>query len=275
VKTYSGGGETTTSATVDASVTGALLGGADGYQAFRYDRLVQSPAWWGPVAAHAAPGCNWPRPAAQAVSPTLTVTVDAAGSTDVDHASASLLVRVDFDDDGSPDTPWAPLVPVRALCPSPGARSCLVQVMDAEGHVSATRRSYAAGDPLSLSHVIVSTQLGATVQASVDAGAAAAGHDYLLLGSLSGYAPGFAFGGLHVPLNLDPLSFWFAQNANGSVLSGGAGALDSQGRASAVLQWPPQVLSFLAGAPLFWTVIAQDPAGQPGFVGGAQVVLLF
>ena len=275
VKTYTGGGETTTASTVDASVTGALLGGGDGYQAFRYDTMVQSPAWWGPMAAHAAPGCNWPRPAAQVGSPTLTATVDPSASTDPDQASATLSCRVDFGDDGQFDTPWAPLGALASLVSAPGPQRCLLQVQDADGHTSSTRRRFSAGDPLALSHVIVSTALGATLQLSVDAGAAAAGHDYLLLGSFAGYAPGFSLGGLHVPLNLDSLSFWLIQNANGGLMSGGAGTLDGQGRALGVLQWPAQSLSFLAGLPMFWTVVAQDGAGQPSFAGSAQVVLLF
>ncbi len=274
VRTYTSSSETTTQATVDASITGALLGGGDGYQSFRYDHLVQNPQWWSPMAALAVPGCNWPRPVAQSGGPTLTVAVDPTASTDVDQQSATLLSRVDFDDDGQFDTSWQALSQVQTLRSSPGSGAYLLQVQDADGHVAATRRSYQAGSPLLLSNAFVSTALGATVYMSVDAGPAAAGHGYLLLGSLSGFSPGFTWGGLQAPLNLDSLSFWLIQNANGGVMNGGLGTLDAQGRARGVLQWPPQVLSFLAGLPSFWTVIAQDAWGQPSFVGDVRVLLL-
>ncbi|MBL8756704.1 MAG: hypothetical protein JNK15_25635, partial [Planctomycetes bacterium] len=71
IKTYTGDGETTTTSTIEASITGALLGGGDGYQSFRYQYLVNNPTWWTKMAQYAVPGCNWPRPAYTASSPRL------------------------------------------------------------------------------------------------------------------------------------------------------------------------------------------------------------
>ena len=275
VKTYASAGEVTTGATVDASVTGALLGGGDGYHAFRYDQVVQSPAWWAPLAAHAQPGCNWPRPVVSATSPTLTVTVDPSASSDPDQASATLVRRVDFDADGVFDTPWAPLGPAQALVGSPRTAAALVQVMDQQGHASVGRRRYVAGSPLTVFPVVVNTTTGGAVQLLLDAGAAAAGHQYVCLASLSGYSPGFAWGPeLVAPVNLDPVTWWFLGPQGGAILSGGVGWFDLQGRANANLQWPPQVFSFLAGFPIYWSFVARDTVGQPSCVGDARVLLL-
>lgn len=276
VKTYSSAGETTTPASVDASITGALLGGGDGYQAFRYDLLVQNPSWWPPMAAHAVPGCNWPRPVLTASSPKLTVTADATLSTDLDQANATLLSRFDFDGDGAFDTPWSPLSAVQQLVGFPQTLAAYLQVQDADGHVATSRRRFTAGSPITVFPAALSTAAGGVATIFLDTGPAAAGHTYLVLATLSGTAPGFTWGSsLPVPLNIDAVTTWFAVNPNGSLMNGGLGSLDAQGRATAQLQWPPQVLSFLAGFPMHWSFVAQDQIGQPSCVADARLLTLF
>lgn len=276
VKTYQSAGENTTSATVDASITGALQGGGDGYQSFRYDLLVQNPGWWGPMASHAVPGCNWPRPVLTAAAPSLTVTVDATSSTDLDQPNNLLVVRYDVDGDGSFDTPWGLVASQSALVPYPGGWAATVQVQDLDGHVATSRRRYQAGSPFTVFPPFVSTLAGGAVAVSIDAGPAGSGHSFLVLASLSGTSPGFTWGAnLPVPLNMDPVTLWFAANPNGSLMSNGFGVLDAQGRATAGFTWPPQALLFLSGLTMHWSFLAQDPSGVPSMVGDARPLLLF
>jgi hypothetical protein len=275
VKTYTSSGETTTVQTIDASVTGALNGGGNGYQSFRYQLLVNDPTWWGPMAQHAVPGCNWPRPSVTVSCPSLTSTSDAAGSSDVDQASASLLTRYDFESDGIFDTPWQVNAPATDLAPFPGPWTQTVQVRDAQGHVATTRRRFSTGSPLTLFPSSVSTISGGLINVFVDAGPAAAGHTYLVLASLSGGSPGFIWGpGYPVPLNIDALTNYVVTSPNGGLMSNGLGSLNGLGRATARLQWPPQVLSFLAGLPIQWSFVAQDIAGNASCVGDQAVLQL-
>lgn len=275
VKTYTSSGETTTTSTIDASITGALNGGGDGYQSFRYEFLVNNPSWWGPMAAHAVSGCNWPRPSVTVSCPKLTSTSDAIGSSDNEQSSASLSVRYDFDSDGVFDTPWSANVPTIDLAPYPTVWTQTIQVRDANDHVATTRRRFATGSPLVMFPTSVSTIAGGFVSLFVDAGPAAAGHTYLVLASLSGASPGFVWGpGYPVPLNIDVVTNYFVTTPNGGLISNGLGTLDAQGRATAVMQWPPQVLSFLAGFPMHWSFVAQDAGGTASCVGDSKVLML-
>lgn len=275
VKTYTSTGETTTVQTIDASITGALNGGANGYQSFRYQFLITDPTWWGPMAQHAVPGCNWPRPTVTVSCPRLTSTSDASGSSDVDQSSSSLWVRYDFESDGAFDTPWLANAPVSDLAPYPGLWTQTMQVRDVDDHVATTRRRFATGSPLTLFPTSISTQSGGQINVFVDAGPAAAGHTYLVLASLSGSSPGFLWGpGYPVPLNIDALTSYFVTSPNGGLLNNGLGTLDASGRATATLQWPPQVLWFLAGLPMQWSFVAQDIASNASCVGDLSVLLL-
>ena len=276
IKTYTGEGETTTDLTVEASITGALLGGGDGYQAFRYQFLVQQPSWWTKMAQFAVPGCNWPRPALTVLSPRLTSALDATASSDADQPGSTLQVRFDLDGDGAFDTPWGGNAPAQALVRHPGSWRSAVQVRDADGHVATTRRRFTAGSPVTVVPPFVSTSAGGQVQIQLDAGAAAAGNVYLAIASISGIAPGFVWQpGFPVPLNVDGVTMLFAADPNGGVLTNGFGTFDAQGRATAVLTVPPLLLQFLAGLPVHWSFLSQTPAGQPACVGDSKQLTLW
>ncbi|MFT6082668.1 MAG: hypothetical protein ACJAQZ_004749, partial [Planctomycetota bacterium] len=146
---------------------------------------------------------------------------------------------------------------------------------DAQGHVATTRRRFSTGSPLTLFPSSVSTISGGLINVFVDAGPAAAGHTYLVLASLSGGSPGFIWGpGYPVPLNIDALTNYVVTSPNGGLMSNGLGSLNGLGRATARLQWPPQVLSFLAGLPIQWSFVAQDIAGNASCVGDQAVLQL-
>jgi hypothetical protein len=275
IKTYTGEGETTTVQTIEASITGALLGGGNGYQSFRYQFLVNNPTWWGPMAQYAVPGCNWPRPVFSVSSPRLTATCDPAGTSDVDQTAATLSLRFDHDSDGTWDTPWQSYGTATRLMRHPGAWRTTMQVRDASGHVSTTRRRFTSGSAITALPAAISTSLGGSSQLLLDAGPAAAGHTYLAIASISGTSPGFTWApGFPVALNIDAVTTLLAGDPNGLVLSNGFSTFDANGRATAVFSLPPQVLTFLAGIPVYWSFIAQDGNAVPSCVGDTRTVLL-
>ncbi|MEO6593946.1 MAG: hypothetical protein ABIP94_04250, partial [Planctomycetota bacterium] len=224
IRTYTGSGETTTALTIEASITGALLGGGDGYQAFRYQFLVTNPTWWTKMAQYAVPGCNWPRPSYTAVAPKLTTTFDPSQTFDVDEPAGALQLRFDFDNNGSFDTPWQPLATRTNLARYPGAWHTTMQAKDSQGHVSTTQRRFQSGSPVLLLPAFVSTTSGGSVQIQLDVGPAGAGNVYLAIASISGTSPGFVWQpGFPVPLNVDAVTSLFASDPNGGLLSSGFG----------------------------------------------------
>lgn len=176
-----GSPETTTDLTIEASITGALLGGGNGYQSFRYQHLVNNPRrgarrW--PV--HCPPGCNWPEPTFAASALKLTATLDASQSQDVDQGSSSLQVRYDFDGDAVFDTPWLANAAQTHLCRYPGTWRSTVQCKDSTGHVSTTRRRFQAGSAVTLTPGYVNAIAGGAAQIQLDVGPAGAGDLYLV-----------------------------------------------------------------------------------------------
>lgn len=275
IKTYTGESETTTDLTIEASITGALLGGADGYQSFRYQFLVQNPGWWTKMAQYAVPGCNWPRPSYTAISPRLTTTFDPAATVDSDQAANSLQLRFDFDGDRVFDTPWQNHAVATDLARHPGSWITTMQARDVDGHVSTTRRRFTAGSAVTLLPPFVSTSLGGQVQIQLDVGPAGAGDVYLAIASISGTSPGFLWEpGFPVPLNIDGVTMLFASDPNGAILANGLGTFDGLGRATAVLTVPPGLLQFLAGLPIWWSFLSENQAGQARCVGDSKQMTL-
>jgi len=273
IKTYTSTGETTTNQTVDASITGALLGG-DGYQSFRYQTVVDNPSWWTPLAAWAVPGCNWPRPEFTATANKLTASYNLSATSDLDEAAANLEVRFDFDD-GVMDTPWQPHADTSHLSRHPSLWQTAMQVRDSDGHVATSRRRYATGTPVTVFPGAISTTLGGSSNIFVDVGPAGAGDTYLVIASLSGTSPGFDWApGFPVPLNVDPVTELLASDPNGGLLSNGLGVFDAQGRATATFFWPPGLLTFLAGFQLHWSFVSQDAQGNATCVGDSKPLLL-
>lgn len=276
IKTYTGDGETTTDLTIEASITGALLGGGDGYQAFRYQHLVNNPSWWPKMAQFAVPGCNWPRPSYTAASPRLTTTYNTSQTVDSDQSAASLQIRFDHDNNGVFDTGWLTNGTTTNLARYPASWQTTMQVRDADGHVSTARRRFQAGSAVTLVPPFISTTTGGQVQIQLDVGPAGAGNSYLAIGGISGTAPGFVWQpNFPVALNVDAVTTLFASDPNGGLLSNGFATFDAQGRATAVLTIPPQVLQFLAGLPIWWTFLSQTSGGQPACVGDTKQMTLW
>ena len=85
---------------------------------------------------------------------------------------------------------------------------------------------------------------------TVDAGVANAGRAYLVIGSLSGIAPGTPLGSITLPLNLDFYSVASISGANLLPFVNSLGALDGSGRAIGAFVTSPAVFGGLIGLTL-------------------------
>lgn len=105
---------------------------------------------------------------------------------------------------------------------------------------------------------------GGTQQFTLDAGAAHAGRSYVLAGSF-GSEPGFAFGGVQVPLVDDLWLRGSLASANSPLYPGSLGVLDAGGGAAAALVVPQGVPAAvqlaLAGSSLYHAYIVFDTGG--------------
>lgn len=104
----------------------------------------------------------------------------------------------------------------------------------------------------------LSLTTGGTQVLTLDAGTEFAGDLYLVAGSASGTSPGFAFGGVVVPLNPD--DHFFATLASPLIppFSGLLGILDSAGQGAAQITAPPGTSASLAGIVLHHAYLALD-----------------
>jgi hypothetical protein len=106
----------------------------------------------------------------------------------------------------------------------------------------------------------LSTGAGGAHALAVAPGPAFAGNLYFVAGSASGAAPGFAFGGVAVPLNPDPYFLYTVSNPNVPPLVGTLGALDGAGGATAAIVLPPGAASALAGTSVVHAALVLDAA---------------
>lgn len=93
----------------------------------------------------------------------------------------------------------------------------------------------------------VSLSVGGDQELDLYAGADMAGELYLMLGSVSGTAPGPIVDGFEVPLVLDPYFIETLNPFGGAPILGSFGFLDLEGRASAQISIPPGTDPTLAG----------------------------
>ncbi len=93
-------------------------------------------------------------------------------------------------------------------------------------------------------------------------GPSVAGTLYLVLGSWSGWAPGFAFGGVAVPLNLDAYTSLTLDAANSPLFVNTLGILPPSGTTAAAIAFPPQILNSVVGLTMHHAAVAFDTALQ-------------
>jgi hypothetical protein len=109
--------------------------------------------------------------------------------------------------------------------------------------------------------VAMSAATGGTIGYAIDFPDTAAGEGYLVLMSASGTGP-FTFGGVQIPLTIDPLMVASAQGLLAPLQNRFSGTLSSSAAASAELQIPPGLLAGLVGVDLQLAAIAFVPSGE-------------
>ena len=103
---------------------------------------------------------------------------------------------------------------------------------------------------------------GGIIGFSLDGGAGLAGRNYLLLGNVTGTAPGFTLpGGTLVPLNWDLFTTFIVSNLGLPVFTGFQGTLDGVGQAQAVMNTYGPVDPALVGFTLNFAFIIAPPPG--------------
>lgn len=107
----------------------------------------------------------------------------------------------------------------------------------------------------------ISVATGGTASFTINIGPNYGGHDYLVLGSLSGTSPGINLpGGVHLPLNWDTFLTFTIVNAGSAVLPNSIGVLDSTGSSWAKLVIPGPLDPGLIGLAMdFSTLLAKGP----------------
>lgn len=117
----------------------------------------------------------------------------------------------------------------------------------------------------------LSIAAGGSQALSLDAGANMAGAIYVMVGSLSGTAPGVSLGSVHVPLNPDSYTE-FSLSGDPTFFAGFVGALDANGRANALWQLPAGLP--LPALQLHHAFVALDSQGAILSASNAAVVRL-
>ena len=118
----------------------------------------------------------------------------------------------------------------------------------------------AAGASFSADPPGLSIATGGVQTMRLDGGVAHAGKPYLIVGSLSGTAPGSPFLGLNIPLNIDPY-FWFLVANPNTLIAPSWGTLDAAGKATASLTLPTGVSPVHAGVLFHHAWVAFGAAG--------------
>ncbi|MEQ1892090.1 MAG: hypothetical protein ABL998_06070 [Planctomycetota bacterium] len=95
----------------------------------------------------------------------------------------------------------------------------------------------------------------------LDRGPAHAGHAYWLSGSLRGTLRGIAYRGTRIPLDLDAYFLDLVRHPNSGLFTNNLGVLDSNGRASLVLDVPPAFAAQYSNLVVHHAFVEFGPAG--------------
>ncbi|MEM7203240.1 MAG: hypothetical protein AAF628_23460 [Planctomycetota bacterium] len=124
--------------------------------------------------------------------------------------------------------------------------------------------------PVSVTPHEISVTAGGLAPYSIDVGAAHAGKLYFVLGSLTGYDPGFRLFGWDVPLNIDPYLIFTATYPNLPILTGSFGLLDGAGKATCNFSLLPDPA--FAGLTFHHAAVVFNPVQGFDFVTNARPV---
>lgn len=112
----------------------------------------------------------------------------------------------------------------------------------------------------------VSAAEPATVPFTLNLAPADAGRGYHILGTASGTSPGFKLGGLLIPLNRDRFFQLTYLKPGRPLFDDSQGALDVDGRATALLDLPPTVWTPLVGERFHFCALLDTPAAVTSLV---------
>ncbi|MEM7203243.1 MAG: VCBS repeat-containing protein, partial [Planctomycetota bacterium] len=124
--------------------------------------------------------------------------------------------------------------------------------------------------PVSVTPHELSVTAGGLAPYSIDVGATHAGKLYFVLGSLTGYDPGFRLFGWDVPLNIDPYLIFTATYPNLPILTGSFGLLDGAGKATCNFSLLPDPA--FAGLTFHHAAVVFNPVQGFDFVTNARPV---
>ncbi|MEW6743700.1 MAG: C25 family cysteine peptidase [Planctomycetota bacterium] len=128
------------------------------------------------------------------------------------------------------------------------------------GHLPAQGTATVVEGALTADNYTLSEGAGGVVNFHLDAGAAFAGRDYVVLGSMSGTEPGLPVGnGVTLPLNWDLFMLVVATNLNSPIFDHFLGELDASGEASARLSVPGPMPPGCAGLVLHFAFGVMTP----------------
>ena len=118
----------------------------------------------------------------------------------------------------------------------------------------------------------VSATTGGQVGFDLLAGSTQAGNLYLLGGSITGTSPGFAFGGVTVPLVFDDYTL---ASAGSLLLPGSIGVLDADGAGAAMFDLPPLVGAGFVGTTFHHAFVVLDATTlTPTFASNPRGILM-
>ena len=95
----------------------------------------------------------------------------------------------------------------------------------------------------------------------IERGPAHAGHLYWLVGSMSGTSRGIQFRGSRIPLDFDSYFATLVRGPNQGLFTNNFGVLDAAGRASVILEVPPELHADYVGLNLDHAFVEFGPAG--------------
>lgn len=155
---------------------------------------------------------------------------------------------------------------------SPGMRQVSMLTITEVDAEAGTLSGTAFGIAGSSNFGAVSIAAGGEVALDVNGGPEMAGAPFLIVGSLSGTAPGLPLGGTVLPLNYDAYMDYTLSAPGAPPILGGVGLLDPLGRAHPTFVLPPAAPPALAGLELHHAALALNPTTLELWSGPAMTV---
>ncbi|MEY2742527.1 MAG: hypothetical protein RIS21_895 [Planctomycetota bacterium] len=262
LRAYTDTSGTTTVASLDACMLGALAGGADGFAIYRWYLTNNNASWMNAIAARCSPGPDRPIAAVTSSAASLTLNLNASTVFDGQDPTTALTVRFDYPADGAYETAWSTTKTAPFLASGPGQHIVAVEVKDSHGLTNVRlRRASTSGNSLLIAPATMSVAAGGTTNLTVSTGVAGASLSYLIAASASGTSPTLPIGnGVFVPLVPDPFTDLLFTLINTPVAPGFAGVVPGLGVGLGQLVIPAGAAPpSLAGVQLRFAAVGFDP----------------